>query len=105
MIISEQMKKLTATLRGIQSLTSEERKTASRLSQLMAEDDRGKSYLSGKKVCSHCINYKAKTRVNIPWVKRDCLWGRRQLPNVLLRFHAINSTKMQSLIKYLFGDN
>ncbi len=45
MIISEQMKKLTATLRGIQNISSEERKAASRLSKLMTEERRERSPL------------------------------------------------------------
>ena len=40
MIISEQMNKLTATIRGIQSISSEERMAASRLSKLMTEEER-----------------------------------------------------------------
>ena len=60
MIISEQMKKLTATLKGIQSLSSEERKAMQRLSKLIAAEEGGsKSPISNNKVdtivCfSHC---------------------------------------------------
>ncbi len=42
-IITEQMKKLTATLRGIHNLSSEARITATRLSRLIASEGKEKS--------------------------------------------------------------